>query len=47
MGLPRLGGKGGDGGDVWAVATKDVTLKRIKDRHPDKRFIAGVGYNST
>ncbi|XP_076135872.1 GTP-binding protein 10 [Alosa pseudoharengus] len=47
MGLPRLGGQGGDGGDVWVVASKDLTLKRIKDRHPEKRFMAGVGDNST
>lgn len=47
MGLPRLGGQGGDGGDVWVVASKDFTLKRVKDRHPDKRFVAGVGDNST
>lgn len=47
MGLPRLGGHGGDGGDVWVVAKKDTRLKQIKDKHPDKRFIAGVGSNSS
>ncbi|XP_030639477.1 GTP-binding protein 10 [Chanos chanos] len=47
MGLPRLGGQGGDGGDVWVVAKKDITLKRIKDKYPHKRFIAGVGSNSS
>lgn len=46
MGLPRLGGKGGDGGDVWVVATKNMTLKRIKDKYPEKRFVAGAGANS-
>lgn len=47
MGLPRLGGHGGNGGDVWVVAKKDTRLKQIKDKHPDKRFIAGVGSNSS
>lgn len=47
MGLPRLGGRGGDGGDVWVVATKDMTLKRVKDRYPQKRFVAGTGGNSS
>lgn len=46
MGLPRLGGHGGNGGDVWVVAKKDTTLKQIKDKHPNKRFTAGVGSNS-
>uniref|UniRef100_A0A672J3R9 GTP-binding protein 10 n=1 Tax=Salarias fasciatus TaxID=181472 RepID=A0A672J3R9_SALFA len=47
MGFPRLGGQGGDGGDVWVVATKDITLKRIKNKYPEKRFVAGVGANSS
>ncbi|MEE6466767.1 hypothetical protein FKM82_007043 [Ascaphus truei] len=47
MGLPRLGGEGGKGGDVWMVATKDVSLKSVKDRFPNKRFLAGVGHNSS
>uniref|UniRef100_A0A8C6TST8 GTP-binding protein 10 n=1 Tax=Neogobius melanostomus TaxID=47308 RepID=A0A8C6TST8_9GOBI len=47
MGLPRLGGQGGDGGDVWVVATKDMTLKRVKDKYPQKRFVAGTGGNSS
>lgn len=46
MGLPRMGGQGGHGGDVWVVAKKDLTLKRIKDKFPSKRFVAGVGGNS-
>ncbi|KAJ3597467.1 hypothetical protein NHX12_000990 [Muraenolepis orangiensis] len=46
MGLPRLGGQGGKGGDVWMVSKKEVTLKRIRDKFPHKRFIAGVGANS-
>lgn len=46
MGLPRLGGQGGNGGDVWVMAKNGVTLKQIKDKHPDKRFTAAVGSNS-
>uniref|UniRef100_A0A8C9YBU0 GTP-binding protein 10 n=1 Tax=Sander lucioperca TaxID=283035 RepID=A0A8C9YBU0_SANLU len=46
MGLPRLGGQGGNGGDVWVVATKNMTLKRIKDKYPQKRFVGGAGANS-
>ncbi|KAK5862301.1 hypothetical protein PBY51_017712 [Eleginops maclovinus] len=47
MGLPRLGGHGGNGGDVWVVASKNVTLKRIKDKYPQKRFLAEAGANSS
>ncbi|XP_076010045.1 GTP-binding protein 10 [Genypterus blacodes] len=47
MGLPRLGGQGGHGGDVWVVAAKDLTLKRIKDKYPQKRFVAAAGANSS
>ncbi|XP_041845027.1 GTP-binding protein 10 [Melanotaenia boesemani] len=47
MGLPRLGGQGGNGGDVWVVATKNMNLKKIKDKYPHKRFIGGTGSNSS
>ncbi|NP_001088518.1 GTP-binding protein 10 [Xenopus laevis] len=47
MGLPRLGGQGGNGGDVCLLAKKGVTLKNIKDKYPHKRFIGGVGVNSS
>ncbi|KAL7394240.1 hypothetical protein ABVT39_022872 [Epinephelus coioides] len=47
MGLPRLGGRGGSGGDVWVVASKNMTLKRIRDKYPEKRFVAGTGVNSS
>lgn len=46
MGYPRLGGEGGKGGDVWVVAHKKMTLKQLKDKYPQKRFVAGVGANS-
>ncbi|CAM2105391.1 unnamed protein product [Caretta caretta] len=47
MGHPRLGGEGGRGGDVWLMAKEKTTLKRIKDRFPQKRFVAGAGVNSS
>lgn len=47
MGLPRMGGQGGNGGDVLVVAKKDQTLKHIKDKNPSKRFVAGVGDSSS
>ncbi|PNJ70151.1 GTPBP10 isoform 8, partial [Pongo abelii] len=46
MGYPRLGGEGGKGGDVWVVAQNRMTLKQLKDKYPQKRFVAGVGANS-
>uniref|UniRef100_A0A8C0HBX6 GTP-binding protein 10 n=1 Tax=Chelonoidis abingdonii TaxID=106734 RepID=A0A8C0HBX6_CHEAB len=47
MGHPRLGGEGGRGGDVWLVAKEKTTLKRIKNRFPQKRFVAEAGTNSS
>ncbi|XP_014911312.1 GTP-binding protein 10 [Poecilia latipinna] len=47
MALPRLGGHGGNGGNVWVVATQNMTLKRIKDKYPLKRFVGGSGANSS
>uniref|UniRef100_A0A8C5R0S0 GTP-binding protein 10 n=1 Tax=Leptobrachium leishanense TaxID=445787 RepID=A0A8C5R0S0_9ANUR len=47
MGLPRLGGQGGKGGDVWMVASKEVNLKTIKDKFPHKRFSGAAGGNSS
>ncbi|XP_073533550.1 GTP-binding protein 10 [Phyllobates terribilis] len=47
MGLPRLGGEGGRGGDVWVVAKNGVTMKHIKSKFPQKRFVGGVGLNSS
>lgn len=46
MGYPRLGGEGGRGGDVWVVARKNMTLKQLKNKYPQKRFVAGGGANS-
>ncbi|XP_061119623.1 GTP-binding protein 10 isoform X1 [Conger conger] len=47
MGLPRLGGHGGKGGDVWVTAQDGITLKKIKDQYPHRRFVAGAGANSS
>ncbi|XP_048881165.1 GTP-binding protein 10 [Brienomyrus brachyistius] len=47
MGLPRLGGQGGKGGDVWVIAKESITLKKVKDMYPQKRMVAGVGTNSS
>ncbi|KAJ8291023.1 hypothetical protein GJAV_G00020510 [Gymnothorax javanicus] len=47
MGLPRLGGQGGKGGDVWVMAKNGITLKKMKDKYPQKRFVAGAGANSS
>lgn len=46
MGLPRLGGCGGNGGDVWVVTKHNMTLRKIRDACPRKRFVAGNGENS-
>ncbi|KAM6421867.1 GTP-binding protein 10 isoform 2-T2 [Rhynochetos jubatus] len=46
MGYPRLGGEGGRGGDVWFVARERTTLRSIKEKYPQKRFVAGTGANS-
>uniref|UniRef100_V9KYH1 GTP-binding protein 10 n=1 Tax=Callorhinchus milii TaxID=7868 RepID=V9KYH1_CALMI len=47
MGLGRFGGEGGKGGDVFVVAKADITLKKLKDKHPEKRFVGEVGANSS
>ncbi|XP_003782703.1 GTP-binding protein 10 [Otolemur garnettii] len=46
MGYPRLGGEGGRGGDVWVVAHKKMTLRQLKNKYPQKRFVAEGGANS-
>ncbi|NWT64528.1 GTPBA protein, partial [Prunella himalayana] len=47
MGYPNLGGEGGRGGDVWFVAREGTTLKSIREKYPQKRFVAGTGANSS
>ncbi|KAM5157938.1 GTP-binding protein 10 [Mantella aurantiaca] len=47
MGMPRLGGVGGKGGDVWMVAKHGVTMKNIKDKCAHNRFAGSVGDNSS
>lgn len=46
MGYSRLGGTGGKGGDVWLIADEKMTLKKMKDKYPKKRFVAEAGDNS-
>ncbi|KAL3831429.1 hypothetical protein ACJMK2_023180 [Sinanodonta woodiana] len=46
QGLPKYGGVGGKGGDVHVVSSKDITLKKVYDTNPSKRYIAGTGTDS-
>ncbi|XP_035216048.1 GTP-binding protein 10-like [Stegodyphus dumicola] len=45
-GLPKYGGVGGKGGDVYVEACDSYTLKKLKVEHPDQRFVAGKGGDS-
>ncbi|XP_063777582.1 GTP-binding protein 10 [Pseudophryne corroboree] len=47
MGLPRLGGEGGKGGDVWVMAAHGMTMKTVKDQYTQKHFVGGNGVNSS
>ncbi|XP_075068001.1 GTP-binding protein 10 [Mixophyes fleayi] len=47
MGLPRLGGEGGKGGDVWVSAKYGAAMKTVKDQYAQKRFVGGNGINSS
>ncbi|CAI9539606.1 unnamed protein product [Staurois parvus] len=47
MGLPRLGGEGGKGGDVLMVAKHGVSMKDVKEKYTHKRFTGGAGDNSS
>lgn len=46
MGLPRLGGEGGKGGDVLMVAKHGVALQNVKEKYAHKRFVGDDGANS-
>ena len=46
QGLPKYGGVGGKGGDVYFVGKENITLKYIESVHPKKRLVAGTGENS-
>lgn len=46
MGYPKFGGIGGKGGDVYAEAIEDLTLRKMVVKNPSKRFIAESGGNS-
>ncbi|XP_028613844.1 GTP-binding protein 10-like isoform X2 [Grammomys surdaster] len=45
MGYPRSGEEGGRGGDIWVVGHKNMTLKQLKNKYPQKWFLAGGGAN--
>ncbi|XP_046993741.1 GTP-binding protein 10 homolog [Schistocerca americana] len=45
-GLPKYGGVGGKGGDVYAVAKEGITLKDVQKKFPTKRISATSGGNS-
>jgi Obg family GTPase CgtA len=47
QGLPKYGGVGGEGGDVVVVAKQGQALINVHNKHPDLRFTAGNGANST
>lgn len=42
-GLPRYGGIGGKGGDVYLKAVSNISLKDVVNKKPNKRYIAGEG----
>lgn len=46
-GFPRYGGIGGKGGDIYVEAIDKIRdLRHLRDRFPEKRFIAGSGEDS-
>ncbi|XP_025094287.1 GTP-binding protein 10-like [Pomacea canaliculata] len=47
QGLLKYGGTGGDGGGVYAVAKKNLTLSDVYQKYPTRRFVGGNGHNST
>lgn len=46
QGLPKMGGIGGNGGNVFVVGNEKVTLKKLYEKYPDKRFHAKPGADS-
>ena len=46
QGLPRYGGRGGRGGHVYVVGSKNMSLKKLVQQNPTKRFVAKSGENS-
>ena len=47
MGLPRFGGIGGRGGNVYVKTAERATLASVVMKDKKKRFHAGSGDNST
>lgn len=46
-GLPRYGGKGGSGGNVYIVSERGMTLSRIKSKFKETRLFAEPGMSSS
>ncbi|XP_071504703.1 GTP-binding protein 10-like [Diadema antillarum] len=46
QGLPKYGGTGGQGGDVYIKAAAGVTLNRVKASREQQRYVGGTGSNS-
>ncbi|CAE1246955.1 Probable GTP-binding protein OBGM, mitochondrial,GTP-binding protein 10 homolog,GTP-binding protein 10,GTPase Obg [Acanthosepion pharaonis] len=47
QGLPRLGGIGGNGGDIYFQANEKLTLKNMKQKNPSKRYFSETGKDSS
>lgn len=45
-GISKLGGVGGNGGNVLCVAKENITLKDVYTRNLKKRYVAGNGEDS-
>lgn len=45
-GLPKFGGVGGKGGDVYLEACESYSLAKLKMENPTKKFIGGPGSDS-
>uniref|UniRef100_A0A0A9Z9B9 GTP-binding protein 10 n=1 Tax=Lygus hesperus TaxID=30085 RepID=A0A0A9Z9B9_LYGHE len=45
-GLPKYGGVGGPGGDIYVKGKEDATLKSVAKANPSKRVVASHGENS-
>lgn len=47
QGLPRFGGIGGNGGDIYFQAKEKLTLKNMKQKNPSKRYFSETGKDSS
>ncbi|XP_045108237.1 GTP-binding protein 10 homolog [Portunus trituberculatus] len=46
MGLPRLGGVGGKGGDVYVEGKEGHSLLKVRKARPDQRWVGATGMDS-